>query len=335
VRADHVFKVVDIHAGGAPTRLILSGIPALQGDTAMAKMRYFAAHHDWIRRSLVFEPRGVNLTSAVVLLPPSRPDADAAIFFMEAHGYLPMCGSDTIATVTALVETGQVRPTGPETTVNLETPAGLIRATAHVDGDRVTSVTFVSAPAFCAFPQQKVEVPGLGPVEVDIAYGGNFYVIADARTRDVRLDPGNTAPAVDAARRLREAANAAFDVVHPEHPEIRGVTHVQLFVPPTDGADPTSIMVIMATGNVDRSPCGTGTTAKVATLFARGELALGQAFVHRSPTGATFTGRAVAETTVGSLPGCRVAITGSAFITADATIYVDRGDVLAEGFQIR
>ena len=180
MRADHVFKVVDLHAGGAPTRLVLSGIPPLDGATAMDKMQYFATHHDWIRRSLVMEPRGGGLTSAVVLTAPSRPDADVGAFFMEAHGYLPMCGSDTISTVTALVETGQIAISGPETPVRLDTPAGLITATAHVVDGRVSSVTFVGAPAFCALSGVHVEVPGFGSVLVDVAYGGNFSVIADS-----------------------------------------------------------------------------------------------------------------------------------------------------------
>jgi len=335
MRADHVFKVIDVHAGGAPSRLVYSGIPQLVGETMMEKMRYFEAHHDWIRRSLVLEPRGGSLTSAVVLMPPSRSDAHIGAFFMEAHGYLPMCGSDTLATVTALVETGQVAATGAETVVRIDTPAGLIEATAHVDGGRVTEVTFVGAPAFCVLSQQDLEVPGFGSVTVDVAYGGNFYVIADAAQFDVPLEALNTGPAVAVAHHLRDAVNAAFQVEHPVIPDIRGVTHVQLFTKPERASEPTRIMVIIPTGNVDRSPCGTGTTAKVATLFGRGELSLGQPFVHQSVTGARFTGRAVESTTAAAMPACRVAITGSAFVTADATIYVDHADVLAEGFQLR
>lgn len=334
MRADHAFKVIDVHAGGAPSRLVFSGIPPLSGETTMEKMRDFAAHHDWIRRSLVLEPRGGALTSAVVLVPPSRPDAHVGAFFMEPHGYLPMCGSDTISTVTALIETGQVAATGAETVVRLDTPAGLIEATAHVADGRVADVTFVGAPAFCTISEQQLVVPGVGSVTIDVAYGGNFYVIADAAQFDLRLDGHNTGPAVAVAHQLREAVNATFEVAHPVIPDVRGVTHVQLFSEPERESDPTRIMVVIPTGNVDRSPCGTGTTAKVATLFARGKLALGQPFVHQSVTGAAFTGRAVESTMVGATPACRVAITGTAFITADATVYVDRADALAEGFQL-
>jgi proline racemase len=334
MRADHAFKVIDAHAGGAPSRLVFSGIPPLIGQTPMDKMRYFEAHHDWIRRSLVLEPRGGNLTSAIVVMPPSRPDAHVDAFFMEAHGYLPMCGSDTISTVTALIETGQVPSTGEQTVVRLNTPAGLIEATAHIDDGRVAEVTFVGAPAFCAWSEKSVDVPGFGSVTVDIAYGGNFYVIAEASQFDVTLEAHHTGPAVAVAHRLHAAVHAAFEVEHPVIPEIRGATHVQLFTRPEREFEPTRVMVVIPTGNVDRSPCGTGTTAKVATLFGRGELALGEPFVHQSVTGATFTGRAVEPTMAGTTPACRVAITGSAFITADATVYVDRADVLAEGFQL-
>jgi len=194
MRADHAFKVIDAHAGGAPSRLVFSGIPPLIGQTPMDKMRYFEAHHDWIRRSLVLEPRGGNLTSAIVVMPPSRPDAHLDAFFMEAHGYLPMCGSDTISTVTALIETGQVPSTGEQTVVRLNTPAGLIEATAHIDDGRVAEVTFVGAPAFCAWSEKSVDVPGFGSVTVDIAYGGNFYVIAEASQFDVTLEAHHTAP---------------------------------------------------------------------------------------------------------------------------------------------
>lgn len=334
MRATHAFKVYDSHAGGAPSRLVLSGLPTLPGDTVMDKMRYFAHNHDWIRRALVLEPRGSNQTSCVVLLSPSRPDADVAAFFMEAHGYLPMCGSDTISTVTALVETGQIPATEPETVVRIETPAGLIEATARVDRGHVTGVTFVGAPAFCSLSQARLEVPGFGTVTVDVSYGGNFYVIADATQFDLSLDALNTGPAVEAATRLWIAVNDTFDIVHPQIPQIRGVTHVQFFLPNSTPQDPTVMMVIVPVGNVDRSPCGTGTTAKVATLHARHQLSTNEPFVHQSVTGAQFTGRAVETTTVGHLPAVRVAITGTAYLIADATIFVDEADELALGFQL-
>jgi proline racemase len=335
MHADHVFKIVDAHAGGAPSRLVLSGIPALAGGPVMDKMQFFAAHYDWIRRALVLEPRGGGPTSAIVLVPPSRPGADIGAFFMEPHGYLPMCGSDTISTVTALIETGQIQAEpGPQTTVRLDTPAGLIEAHARVANGRVEEVTFLSAPAFCAEPSATVDVDGYGRVQVDISYGGNFYAIAEAKSFGVELRADRTGPVIAAARALHTAVNDAFDIRHPTLPEVAGVTHVQFYEEPDDAQAPTRIAVVMPPGNLDRSPCGTGTTAKVATLLTHGRLGLGQPFVHQSLTGATFTGRAVEPSPLGTIPAWRVAITGSAYIIADSTIYIDRTDALAEGFQL-
>ncbi len=333
MHADHLFKVLDVHAGGAPSRIVYSGLPRIDGATMMERMQGFASAHDWIRRTLVLEPRGKDMTSVVVLTEPVHPEAHVGAFFMEAHGYLPMCGSDTIATTTALVETGQVPVTGPDTVVRIDTPAGLIEATAHVEDDgRVSSVTFVNAPGFCLVSQETVDVPGHGAVVVDVAYGGNFYVIADASRLGLSFDPLHTRPLVEAAQAVRGAANAAFAIRHPTLPEVTGITHAQLFWPPAREGDPTPIVVVIPTGGVDRSPCGTGTTAKVSTLFGRGELALGQPLTHQSLTGARFTGRPLEATTVGDVPACRVSITGSAYIVADSTILVDRRDEMAEGF---
>jgi proline racemase len=334
VRADHMFKVIDIHSAGAPSRLILSGVPPLVGATTMEKMQYFASHHDWIRRSLVLEPRGRGLTSGIVLLPPSRPDADVGAFFIEAHGYLPMCGSDTIATVTALLESGQVPITGDETVVRLDTPAGLIEATATVDNGRVTGVTFVGAPAFCLLPDQQMTLPTFGTVSVDISYGGNFYAIVDADSLCIQLSPDAVGPATGAAAEIHTAVNEAFAVQHPLLPSVRGVTHVQLYHQPANDAGATRVMVIMPRGLVDRSPCGTGTTAKVATLFSKGDLGMGHPLVHTSVTGASYTGRPVEAGSIGNMRTCRVAITGNAYLVADATIYVDRADELVDGFQL-
>ena len=334
MRADHLFKVFDIHSSGAPSRLIVSGIPPLQGATMMEKMLDFSANHDWIRRTLVLEPRGKDMTSGIVLQPPSRPDADIGAFFIEAHGYLPMCGSDTICTVTALLETGQLPITGAETVVRIDTPAGLIEATASVENGRVTGVTFVGAPAFCLLPDRQVTLPSYGTVTVDISYGGNFYAITDADPFGLELAPDATKPAARFAGELYRAVNEQLEVQHPELAPVRGVTHVLLYSEPADGIGPTKDMVVMPSGMIDRSPCGTGTTARVATLLSKGKLELNEPLVHTSVTGGQYTGRAVSRGQVGPVASCRVAITGNATITSDSTIYVDDSDVLAAGFQL-
>ena len=332
MHADHVFKVIDLHTGGAPTRVVLSGIPPLPGETVMAKMNRFAAEHDWIRQTLTLEPRGGKLTSAVVLVPPCLPNAHVGAFFMEPHGYLPMCGSDTIATVTALIETGQLAVDDSAGEVRLDTPAGLVRARPDVSGGKVMAVTFRNAPAYAPILDAKVEVDGYGPVTIDIGYGGNFYAITGADQFGLELRADATTEAVRAAQRVRAAVNANFDVRHPTLSEVRGVTHVQFYADTAPDGASAKVMVIVPPGLVDRSPCGTGTTAKVATLVAKGVLPAGHPFTHHSVTGATFTGRAVAPAQVGPYPGQHVEITGQSFLIADATVYVDHRDPLARGF---
>lgn len=333
MRSDHSFKVLDLHGGGNGTRIIFSGLPQLKSQTMMEKMMEFKEKHDWIRKTMVLEPRGGRNLSSVVITESPNPDAHFGAFFMEEHGYLPMCGSDTISTVTAMIETGQVPATGPQTIVRMDTPAGLIEATAQVEGDKVTSVTFLSAPAFCAQSQVPLKLDGFGEVIVDIAYGGNFYCILDARQVGLtEFDNTNTKPAVELSHQVLKAVNEQYNIVHPELPQIKGVTHTQFFLPPTIEGGPTRDMVILNSGNVDRSPCGTGTTAKVATLCSRNELAMNQPFAHQSPIGSVFTGMAISDSPVGSLPGVRVAITGTAYILADSTLYVDNNDIFAQGY---
>ena len=330
----HTFKVIDSHTGGNPTRLVLSGVPPLPGETVMHKMQFFKEHYDWIRTAMVLEPRGGNLTSSAVMVPPCDPRADIGIFFMESCGYLPMCGSDTIGLVTMLVESGQIPTTGDQTVVRIDTPAGLIEASARIVDGLVEDVTFVNVPAFVAELDAKINVGEFGQVLVDVAYGGNFYVIADARQFGLELVAENTQPAVEVARRLLAAANESIHAAHPENPDIAGITHVQLFTPSDSDHADARIMVIIAPGIVDRSPCGTGTTAKVATLMQRGLLNDGDTFTHQSVTGETFTGRALGRTRIGDRDGYNISITGRAYITADATMIVDSRDPLGHGFLV-
>jgi proline racemase len=334
VKAKHRFEVIDSHTGGNPTRLALSGIPEVPGKTMSEKMAYFQKNHDWIRTAMVLEPRGGNLTSSAVLVPPCDPRADIGIFFMEPFGYPPMCGSDTIGLVTMLIESGRIPAAQPTTTVRIDTPAGLVEATARVSAGVVEDVTFANVTAFVAALDAEITVDGYGSVTADIAYGGNFYVIADAAQFGLTLQAHDTAPAIAAARSLLAAANDIISAQHPVDRTIKGITHVQFFGPAhSEGAD-ARIMVIIEPGIVDRSPCGTGTTAKVATLMQRGLMAVGDTFTHESVTGGRFTGTAVETTALGDQKGYRVAITGQAYITAESTIIVDPRDPLGHGFLV-
>jgi proline racemase len=332
--AQRRFDVIDSHTGGNPTRLVMSGIPDIPGRTMAEKVSYFAAHHDWIRTTMVSEPRGGNLTSSAVLVPPCDPSADIGVFFMEALGYPPMCGTDTIGLTTMLIETGHISVHGDTGTVRIDTPAGLVTATARIADGKVADVTFANVTAFVAAADTTIAVDGFGTVTADVAYGGNFYVIADARQFGVTLDSANTAPAVAAARRLLAAANRSVPVTHPIDKAIAGITHVQFFAPASGPHADARIMVIIEPGIVDRSPCGTGTTAKVATLMHRGLMSPGDTFVHESITGQTLTGTARGFTQLGDVTGYEISITGQAYITAESIIVVDPRDPLGHGFVV-
>lgn len=334
MRVQHLFQCIDSHTAGNPTRTVLSGAPRLKGRTMLDKMRDLEQHHDWVRTSLMFEPRGHSVMSGCLLVEPCDPSADFGVLYIEASGHLPMCGHDTIGLATALVETGQVPAVEPETHLCFDTPAGLVDVTVSVSGGRAGLVRFRSPPSFLLHESVEVRLPDHPPVAVDIAYGGNFYAIVDAARLGLRIGPDNTAPAIALARRLLPAVNKAIEVRHPVHPEITGVTHVQ-FTAPSDSPDADGrVLVIIRPAGADRSPCGTGTSARVAALIAQERLAMGQPFVHQSITGGTFRARAVESTRVGGLQAVRVEIAGRAFITATSTHVLDPEDPLRHGFLV-
>lgn len=335
MRAAHAIKAIDSHTGGAPTRTVYSGVPPVPGRTMVEKREYIRQNLDWIRGTLTQEPRGHGPSSVVILLPPCDPRAEVGVVFVEAFGYPPMCGTDTIGVSTVLVETGQIPATSPETTLRIDTPAGLIESAVHVAAGEVTGVSFVGAPSFLLAPQVEVDVDGYGRVVADIAYGGNFYAITAADQYGLRIADDNCAAGIDLMHRVRPVFESAVNVMHPTIPEIHGLTHMQFYAAAeAPGAD-ARILVVMEHGAIDRSPCGTGTSAKVASLVSKGELRMGEPFVHESVTGATFRGRAVERAKVRDLDAVRVEITGQAFITADSTYLVDPRDPLGYGFSIR
>jgi proline racemase len=334
MRADHVFRTIESHTGGNPTRTVLSGVPPLEGGTMLEKMLDLQRRLDWVRTALMFEPRGHSVMSGCILTAPCDPRADVGVVFIETSGYLPMCGHDTIGLCTVLVETGAVTVKEPYTDIRLDTPAGLVEARVKVCEGRAEEVSFVNAPSFLLHRDVEIDLPPHGRVRADIAYGGNFYAITEAAQVGLTLDVDHAAEAIAIAKRLRPAFDAAAHVVHPSLPDIRGLTHIQYFGPAvTDGAD-ARILVIIRPGGADRSPCGTGTCAKVATLVARGDLQMGEEFVHESITGALFRARAVEQARVGDLPAVRVEVTGSAFITGESTFVLDPDDPMRHGFLV-
>lgn len=323
-RAARAFQVVDSHTEGMPTRVVTGGVGTLPGATMAERSRLLERDDDQIRTLLMREPHGHAAMSGAILQPPCREDADWGVVFIEVSGYLPMCGHGTIGVATVLVETGLVEVTEPETTIRLDVPAGLVEARVRVRDGRAEAVTIRNVPAFHA---------GSGSaagVEYELAFGGNFYAIADAAQIGVEVEPAAAPRLIEAGLELMAAVP---EPVHPEDPAIRGCKHVIWTAPPRVGADGRAATAIHP-GWLDRSPCGTGTSARMALLHARGELALGADYVHESVLGTRFTGRLLGETEVGGRPAVVPQITGSAWVTAVGEHLLDPTDPFPEGFRV-
>ncbi|MFF9147690.1 proline racemase family protein [Streptomyces sp. NPDC014861] len=332
MRTRHVYHAVDSHTEGMPTRVITGGVGVIPGATMAEKRLHFIEHRDSLRTLLMYEPRGHAAMSGAILQPATRPDADYGVLFVEVSGLLPMCGHGTIGVATVLVETGMVPVTEPVTTVRLDTPAGLVSADVRVEDGAARSVTLTNVPAFSVGLDLKADVPGLGTVTYDLAYGGNFYAFVELDALGLPFDRAHKQELITAGLAIMDAINAGDDrPVHPEDPAVAGVKHVYLAAPGSDATRSRHAMAIHP-GWFDRSPCGTGTSARMAQLHARGQLALDTDFVNESFIGTEFTGRLVAETTVGGRPAVVPTVTGRAWITGTAQYFLDPTDPFPAGF---
>jgi proline racemase len=316
-----------------PTRVVTGGVGPIPGDTMLERKLHFEAHMDELRQLLMREPRGHGAMSGAILQPPTRDDADWGVLFIEVSGCLPMCGHGTIGVATVLVETGMVAVTEPETVVRLDVPAGLVEARVRVEGGRARSVTLRNVPSFLLARDRTVDVPGLGRIVYDMAYGGNFYALTPAADAGLVVHPARARELIDAGLRTMAAINAAERPEHPEDPRIGGCRHVVFHAPGADGADARAATAIHP-GWLDRSPCGTGTSARLAQLHARGALRTGDAFVNESVIGTRFTGRVVAETSVAGRPAIVPEITGRAWITGMGQYLLDPADPFPQGFAL-
>jgi len=329
-----LLSTIDAHAAGEPLRIITSGVPPLPGATILQRRRWMAEHHDDLRRALLFEPRGHADMYGAILTPPATAEADYGVLFLTNEGYSSMCGHGVIALTTALIETGVIPHQEPETTVTYDSPAGLIRATATIDGDRVTAVAFRNVPAF-RFAERLTVETSVGPVPADVAFGGAWYALVEAADLGVPVEPGRVADLIRLGMEVKRAVDAQAMIVHPDEPELRGIYGTIISAPPTaPGVDGRNVTVY-ADGAVDRSPCGTGTSAKLATLYAAGEVGLGQEYVHESIIGTRFTGRVLAEKAVGPYPAVVTEIAGRGFITGFHQFVLDREDPTGGGFLVR
>jgi proline racemase len=316
-----------------PTRVVTGGVGPIPGETMLERKLHFESEMDELRLLLMREPRGHGAMSGAILQPPTRQDADWGVLFIEVSGCLPMCGHGTMGVATVLVETGMVAVTEPETVVRLDVPAGLVEARVRVENGRARSVTLRNVPSFLLARDRTVDVPGLGTIAYDMAYGGNFYALTPAADAGLDVDAAHAPELIDAGLRVMAAINASDRPEHPDDPRIAGCRHVVFHAPGRDGADARAATSIHP-GWLDRSPCGTGTSARMAQLHARGALALGDPFVNESVIGTRFTGRAVAETTVGGLPAIVPEITGRAWITGMGQYLLDAEDPFPAGFAL-
>jgi trans-L-3-hydroxyproline dehydratase len=328
-------ETVEMHTGGEPVRIVVGGYPPIEGGTILEKRRYARERLDHLRRLLMFEPRGHFDMYGVIPVRPSLPGADLAVLFMHNEGYSTMCGHAVIALGRWAVDRGLVPAAEPETAVNIECPCGLVRALVEVSGGKTGAVRFLSVPAFAFALDRRIEVPGLGPLAIDIGYGGAFYALAPAAAFGLDVRGSRTRDLVDAAATVTEAVKGQVALSHPGGADLAFLYGTIL----TDGRDkfedrPTANVCVFAEREVDRSPTGSGVTARIAVQVAKGEIMLGQSRRFESVTGAVFTGRALERTRVGSVPAVIVEVGGRAHYTGSARFTLEPGDPLA-GFLLR
>lgn len=333
--ARHTFFCVDAHTCGNPVRVVSGGAPLLRAGTMAAKRAEFQENHDWIRKALMFEPRGHDVMSGTILYTPSTEDYDLGILFIEVSGCLPMCGHGTIGTVTVVLEQGLVTPKTPGV-LNLEVPAGhVIAEYAMNENGKVEWVKLTNVPSFLALESETVSVPGLGEIVFDVSYGGNFYAIIEPQANFAGLENVSADFVLRASPEVRRAINEKFSVIHPENPAISKVSHVLWTGKPSKPGLSARNAVFYGDKAIDRSPCGTGTSARMAQLFAKGKLRIGEDFIHESIIGSLFTGRVEKEVSVAGKPAIIPSVAGWAQVTGLNTIFVDDRDPYAHGFQVK
>jgi len=331
MRTSRTLTVVGCHAGGEVGNVVVGGVLPPPGDTVFEQMQALA-RDDSLRRLLLREPRGSVAVHANLIVPPTRDDCAAGYIIMEPTEYPAMSGSNTICVATVLLETGMVEMREPETTVRLEAPAGVVEVTARCRDGKCESVELTNVPCFAAHVDAQLEVEALGSITVDVAFGGMWYAIADARALGFALEPSEARELSRVGELIRLAARAQLPCVHPENPEIAGVSIVQIAEPWQGVGKVTKNAVVVAPGRLDRSATGTGLSARMAVLHERGEMKVGDTMTHASVLGTTFDGRIVSETTAGGRPAIVPAISGSAWITGVTQVMLDPTDPFPQGY---
>lgn len=331
-----VFECIDAHTCGNPVRVVAKGGPKLIGHSMSEKRQYFLKHYDWIRKGLMFEPRGHDLMSGSIFYPPSNPQNDLGILFIETSGCLPMCGHGTIGSMTIGIEKGLIKPKTPGI-IRLETPAGLILVSYKTKNNKVISVKFTNVKSYLAAKDLEVEHSILGVLKFDVAYGGNFYAIIDPQKNFRTSDDYTVSELISYSPELRSTINKVFpnDFVHPQDSSINSVSHILWTGNTLNPKSTARNAVFYGEKAIDRSPCGTGTSARMAQWYARGKLSQSEKFIHESIIGSTFTGIIEEETTLGNFPAIVPSIEGWAKIYGQNTISIDKNDdPFAFGFQV-
>jgi len=327
------FFCIDAHTGGNPVRVVAGGGPLLTGNSIMEKRLHFMQEFDWIRKGLMFEPRGHDMMSGSILYPPHDIENDAAVLFIETSGCLPMCGHGTIGTVTIAIEEGLISPKIPGE-LRLETPAGLVLVTYEQEGNKVKAVKLTNVKSFLAAENLEVDCPGLGLLKVDVAYGGNFYAIIDPQQNFPGIEKFTADQLIAWSRVCRERLNETHLFVHPENKKINGLSHILWTGKTISPAATARNAVFYGDKAIDRSPCGTGTSARMAQWYAKGKLKKGETFIHESIIGSQFIGKIEDETTIAGKPAIIPSIQGWAVVYGYNTIKIDNDDPYAHGFQV-
>lgn len=331
----HTFTCIDAHTCGNPVRLVAQGGPELIGKTMSEKRQYFLKEYDWIRKGLMFEPRGHDMMSGSILYPPQDPQNDFAILFIETSGCLPMCGHGTIGTITIAIEEGIIQPKTPGK-IRMEAPAGLVEIEYQQTGSKVDWVKLTNVPSYLAGDHMTIDCPELGEITFDVAYGGNYYAIVDPQANFSGVQDFTASQIVQMSQVVRERINKKYPnfFIHPENESIRDVTHLLWTGTPLDSNSDGRNAVFYGDKAIDRSPCGTGTSARLAQLYAKGELELGKPFTHESFIGSKFIGRVEKEVTLGNHKAIIPSVQGWARIYGHNTITIDEEDPYAFGFSV-
>ena len=334
MRFDRMITAVESHTAGEPTRVVVGGIPHIPGRTMMEKREYFQNHLEHIRKALMHEPRGHKDMAGAIITAPVSEGASFGVLFISGTTYEYMCGHGSIGVATVAVETGMVTPVEPVTKVTFDTPAGMVTGYVNVNNGTVRSVTIRNVPAFL-YKSTSIDIPNAGSVPVDIAFGGNFFPIVDARNIGVKVEPKNILELRRIGTTVRRAVSEKVRIEHPENPRINEILDVRIYDKPVTPGAHARVVVITGDGEqVDRSPCGTGTCAHMAMLYSKGQLRLNEESVHESIIGTIFKGKLIGTTNVGDYQAVVPEITGSAYITGISNFTIDPNDPLKYGFSL-